>query len=176
MLQFTFWQGMLPLQIEKSVRTEQLFHPIDNALTPRILNSACFSLSAVHSPTIQEFCVFSRNVKQESLNKQLKCGSDPDDQMSTGEGAETRSVSSKLKWVALACWGEARWHGGGFFVAKNQGSRLLHYHGWQNRSKDQGQGHRRRPSYPNKHGFCKFDQILNHPVRSGQLKRVSIFM
>ena len=116
-------------QIEKSPRTEQLFnfstgseqlfHPIDNALTPRILNSASFSLSADDSPTIQEFCVFSKNVKQESLNKQLKCGSHTHDQISTGE---TRSVSRKLKWVALACWGKARWHGRGIFCGKKSRS------------------------------------------------------
>ena len=42
-----------PIQIEISVvRTEKLFHPIDNALTPRILNFARFSFSSVNSPTI----------------------------------------------------------------------------------------------------------------------------
>ena len=34
---------------------------------------------------------------EESLNKQLKCGSPPHDRMSTSEGAETRSVSNMLR-------------------------------------------------------------------------------
>ena len=44
------------------------------------------------------------------------------------------------------------------------------HRGWQNRSKYRGQGHRQQvqrdaknPNYPNKLGFCKFDQNLNHP-------------
>ena len=101
---FAQFPTQAPIQIEKSLTgTEQLFHPIDNALTPGILNSASFSFSAVDLPTIQGvLCfVFPASARrwcarlEESLNKQLKCGSHPHDRMSTG--AETRSVSSTLR-------------------------------------------------------------------------------
>ena len=75
----------LPLQIEKSL---QLFHPIDNALTPRILNSAGFSFPT--DDNSRSFMFWARcGRSEESLNKQLKSGSHPSDRMSTGEGAET---------------------------------------------------------------------------------------
>lgn len=62
---------------------------------------------------------------EESLNKQLKCGSHPHDRMSTGEGAETRSVSSMLRPAGGKQDGM-----GGLFVAKNQGFRILLQASW----------------------------------------------
>ena len=77
---------------------------------------------------------------EESLNKQLKCGSHPNDPMSTGEGVETRSVSSKL--------GPARERQDGmerdFLWQKIKVSGFCTHHGRQNSSKDRGQVHQQQ--------------------------------